>query len=239
MTSRRMTVRQALVEFLANQWTVDGDSRERTHPRHVRHLRPRQRGRDRPGAQQSHVTGPGLMPYHQARNEQAMVHQAVGYARMHRRRGDLRLHRLRRSRRREHAHRRGARDDQPAAGAAAAGDTFATRARRSGAAAARDAARPRRLSVNDAFRPVSRFFDRVSGPSSCPRSLLGAMRVLTDPAETGAVTHRAAAGRAGRGVRLSRWSSSQPREWHLAPAAARARRARPRASRRSAARSGR
>lgn len=32
MTTRRMTVAQALVEFLANQWTVDGDSRERTVP---------------------------------------------------------------------------------------------------------------------------------------------------------------------------------------------------------------
>src|SRR5690606_23027250 len=43
-------------------------------------------------------------------------------------------------------------------------------------------------SVNDAFRPVSRFFDRIHRPEQLPASLLAAMRVLTDPAETGAVT---------------------------------------------------
>jgi 3D-(3,5/4)-trihydroxycyclohexane-1,2-dione acylhydrolase (decyclizing) len=42
------------------------------------------------------------------------------------------------------------------------------------------------VSVNDAFRPLSRFFDRVWRPEQLPAALLGAMRVLTDPAETGA-----------------------------------------------------
>jgi 3D-(3,5/4)-trihydroxycyclohexane-1,2-dione acylhydrolase (decyclizing) len=44
------------------------------------------------------------------------------------------------------------------------------------------------LTVNDAFRPLSRFFDRVWRPEQLPAALLGAMRVLTDPAETGAAT---------------------------------------------------
>ena len=44
------------------------------------------------------------------------------------------------------------------------------------------------VSVNDCFRPVSRYFDRVLRPEQLPSALLGAMRVLTDPAETGAVT---------------------------------------------------
>jgi 3D-(3,5/4)-trihydroxycyclohexane-1,2-dione acylhydrolase (decyclizing) len=44
------------------------------------------------------------------------------------------------------------------------------------------------VTVNDAFRPVSRYFDRVWRPEQLPGALLGAMRVLTDPAETGAVT---------------------------------------------------
>jgi Thiamine pyrophosphate enzyme, N-terminal TPP binding domain len=44
------------------------------------------------------------------------------------------------------------------------------------------------VSVNDAFRPVSRFFDRIWRPEQLPSALLAAMRVLTDPAETGAVT---------------------------------------------------
>ena len=42
------------------------------------------------------------------------------------------------------------------------------------------------VTVNDAFRPVSRFFDRINRPEQLIPSLLNAMRVLTDPAETGA-----------------------------------------------------
>ena len=44
------------------------------------------------------------------------------------------------------------------------------------------------VTVNDAFRPVSRYFDRVWRAEQLPSALLQAMRVLTDPAETGAVT---------------------------------------------------
>jgi len=44
------------------------------------------------------------------------------------------------------------------------------------------------VSVNDCFRPVSRFFDRISRPEQLLTALPEALRVLTDPAETGAVT---------------------------------------------------
>ena len=44
------------------------------------------------------------------------------------------------------------------------------------------------VTVNDAFKPVSRFFDRVWRPEQLPSALIGAMRVLTDPVETGAAT---------------------------------------------------
>lgn len=44
------------------------------------------------------------------------------------------------------------------------------------------------VSANDAFRPVSRYFDRISRPEQLLGSLPEAFRVLTDPAETGAVT---------------------------------------------------
>ena len=44
------------------------------------------------------------------------------------------------------------------------------------------------VSVNDCFRPVSRFFDRITRPEQLLTALPEAMRVLTDPAETGAVT---------------------------------------------------
>lgn len=44
------------------------------------------------------------------------------------------------------------------------------------------------VSVNDSFRPLSRFFDRISRPEQLLTALPEAMRVLTDPADTGAVT---------------------------------------------------
>src|SRR5690606_16920527 len=44
------------------------------------------------------------------------------------------------------------------------------------------------ISVNDCFRPVSRYWDRISRPEQLIASLPEAMRVLTSPAETGAVT---------------------------------------------------
>jgi 3D-(3,5/4)-trihydroxycyclohexane-1,2-dione acylhydrolase (decyclizing) len=44
------------------------------------------------------------------------------------------------------------------------------------------------IQVTDAFRPLSRFFDRVQRPEQLFSIALAAMRVLTDPAETGAVT---------------------------------------------------
>jgi 3D-(3,5/4)-trihydroxycyclohexane-1,2-dione acylhydrolase (decyclizing) len=44
------------------------------------------------------------------------------------------------------------------------------------------------LSVNDAFRPVSRYWDRINRPEQIIPAALAAMRVLTNPAETGTVT---------------------------------------------------
>ncbi len=44
------------------------------------------------------------------------------------------------------------------------------------------------MSVNDAFRPVSKYWDRIYRPEQLVSALPEAMRVLTDPAETGAVT---------------------------------------------------
>ncbi|SIQ25392.1 3D-(3,5/4)-trihydroxycyclohexane-1,2-dione hydrolase [Alkalispirochaeta americana] len=44
------------------------------------------------------------------------------------------------------------------------------------------------VTANDAFKPVSKFWDRVSRPEQLMSSLIHAMRVLTDPAQTGAVT---------------------------------------------------
>ncbi|OPA75207.1 3D-(3,5/4)-trihydroxycyclohexane-1,2-dione acylhydrolase (decyclizing) [Paenibacillus selenitireducens] len=44
------------------------------------------------------------------------------------------------------------------------------------------------ISANDAFKPVSKYWDRISRPEQLISSMIQAMRVLTDPAETGAVT---------------------------------------------------
>jgi len=44
------------------------------------------------------------------------------------------------------------------------------------------------VSANDAFRPVSRYFDRIMRPEQLMTAAIQAMRVLTDPADTGAVT---------------------------------------------------
>jgi 3D-(3,5/4)-trihydroxycyclohexane-1,2-dione acylhydrolase (decyclizing) len=44
------------------------------------------------------------------------------------------------------------------------------------------------VSVNDTLRPVSRYWDRIERPEQLAPALLRALRVLTDPAETGAVT---------------------------------------------------
>jgi 3D-(3,5/4)-trihydroxycyclohexane-1,2-dione acylhydrolase (decyclizing) len=44
------------------------------------------------------------------------------------------------------------------------------------------------VSVNDAFRPVSKYWDRINRPEQLVPAALAAMRVLTDPVETGAVT---------------------------------------------------
>ena len=83
------------------------------------------------------------------------------------------------------------------------------------------------VTVNDAFRPVSQYFDRVWRPEQLPAALLGAMRVLTDPAETGAVTVCFPQDVQAAGVRLAGRAVRQAGLAHR-PAAAGAGGARPR-----------
>ncbi|KQP68233.1 3D-(3,5/4)-trihydroxycyclohexane-1,2-dione acylhydrolase (decyclizing) [Microbacterium sp. Leaf288] len=185
--TRRMTVSQALVEFLAHQWTVDGDIRERTIPGMFGIFGHGNVAGIGQALKQFHVENPDLMPYHQARNEQAMVHQAVGYARMHRRRGTYAS---------AASVGPGAANMLTAAALATTNrlpalllpsDTFATRV---ADPVLQQLEQPWDigLTVNDAFRPLSKFFDRVQRPEQLYSIALAAMRVLTDPAETGAVT---------------------------------------------------
>ena len=105
------------------------------------------------------------------------------------------------------------------------GDVFATRVANPVLQELED---PRSLdvSVNDCFKPVSRFWDRVNRPEQLPLSLLAAMRVLTDPAETGAVTLSLP-----QDVQAEAWDWEDDlfarRVWHVGRPADRGRRARP------------
>jgi 3D-(3,5/4)-trihydroxycyclohexane-1,2-dione acylhydrolase (decyclizing) len=130
---------------------------------------------------------PRGLPYHQGRNEQAMVHASVAYARMKDRLSTFAC-----------TASVGPGATNMVTGAALAtinrlpvlllpGDIFATRV---SSPVLQELEDPTGydISVNDAFRPVSRFFDRVWRAEQLPQALLGAMRVLTDPVETGAVT---------------------------------------------------
>src|SRR6202041_2447933 len=51
-----------------------------------------------------------------------------------------------------------------------------------------ESAQTQDISVNDCFKPVSRYWDRIQRPEQLLTSLPEAMRVLTSPADTGAVT---------------------------------------------------
>ncbi len=129
---------------------------------------------------------PGLK-YVLGRNEQAMVHTAVAYARQQDR---LQAWAVTAS--------VGPGSTNMLTGAALAtinrlpvlllaSDTFATRV---SSPVLQELELPSSgdVTVNDAFKPLSRYFDRVWRPEQLPAALLGAMRVLTDPAETGAAT---------------------------------------------------
>src|SRR4051812_43215987 len=183
MAAIRLTAAQALVRFLAAQ--------------HVE--RDGQRGRffggcfgifghgNVAGIGQALLQHPELLRYHQARNEQAMVHTAAAYARMRNRLGALVC-----------TSSIGPGATNMVTGAALAtinrlpvllvpGDVFAGRGpdpvlQQLEVPWAGD------VSVNDVFRPVSRYFDRISRPEQVISAALAAMRVLTSPAETGAVT---------------------------------------------------
>ena len=187
MATRRMTVGQALVEFLARQYTVDGDLRVRTIPGILGIFGHGNVAGLGQAIKQYNVSDPSLLPYHQARNEQAMVHQAVGYARIHRRRATLAA---------TASVGPGAANMLTGAALATANrmpalllpsDTFATRV---ADPVLQQLEHPHDtgLQVTDAFRPLSRFFDRVQRPEQLYSIALAALRVLTDPAETGAVT---------------------------------------------------
>ncbi|MEV1248485.1 3D-(3,5/4)-trihydroxycyclohexane-1,2-dione acylhydrolase (decyclizing) [Nonomuraea sp. NPDC049750] len=179
----RLTVAQAVVRFLAHQWSERDGVEHRLfggcfgifgHGNVA-------------GLGQALATSTEDLPYHLSRNEQAMVHAAAAYARAANRLSTLAC-----------TTSIGPGATNMITGAAGAtinrlpvlllpGDVFSTRVANPVLQELEDA-RSYDISVNDCFKPVSRFWDRINRPEQLPSALLAAMRVLTDPAETGAVT---------------------------------------------------
>jgi 3D-(3,5/4)-trihydroxycyclohexane-1,2-dione acylhydrolase (decyclizing) len=125
--------------------------------------------------------------YYQCRNEQAMVHTAAAFAKMSQR---LRTFACTTS--------IGPGATNMVTGAAGAtinrlpvlllpGDIFANRVP-APVLQQLESPQSQDVSVNDCFRPISRYWDRISRPEQLVTALPEAMRVLTSPAETGAVT---------------------------------------------------
>jgi 3D-(3,5/4)-trihydroxycyclohexane-1,2-dione acylhydrolase (decyclizing) len=179
----RLTVAQALVRFLAAQ-EIERDGERRRFFAGCFGIFGHGNLAGLGQALQQHQD---LLPYHQARNEQAMVHVAAGYARQRNRLGTYAC-----------TTSIGPGATNMVTGAALAtinrlpvlllpSDTFATRAPHP-VLQQLEAPYDATLSVNDCFKPVSRYFDRIERPEQIVPAALEAMRVLTDPAETGAVT---------------------------------------------------
>ncbi len=185
--TRRLTVAQALVEFLAQQYTERDGARQRAIAGCFGIFGHGNVAGVGEALLQAELADPHRLPYYLARNEQAMVHAAAGYARMRDRLSTLAC-----------TSSVGPGATNMVTGAALAtvnrlpvlllpGDVFATRPAVP-VLQQLEAGTSQNVSVNDAFRPVSRYFDRVERPEQLMTAALDAMRVLTDPADTGAVT---------------------------------------------------
>jgi 3D-(3,5/4)-trihydroxycyclohexane-1,2-dione acylhydrolase (decyclizing) len=139
------------------------------------------------GVGQALAERPDLLRYYQARNEQAMVHAASGFARMRNRLATLAC-----------TTSVGPGATNMVTGAAQAtinrlpvlllpGDVFASR-RPDPVLQQLEVPGRGEISVNDSLQPVSRYWDRISRPEQLVPAALSAMRVLTSQADTGAVT---------------------------------------------------
>ncbi|MEU9892351.1 3D-(3,5/4)-trihydroxycyclohexane-1,2-dione acylhydrolase (decyclizing) [Streptomyces phaeochromogenes] len=177
----RLTVAQALVTYLSRQYSVADGERRRLIPAALGIFG------------HGNVAGLGQaldqlsdeLPFVQGRNEQALVHIATAYAKASTRHATLAV---------TASIGPGALNMVTGAGLATVnrlpvlllpGDTYATRHQ---GPVLQQLQHPVEAdtSVNDAFRPVSRFFDRITRPEQLLTSLPAAMRALTD-VDTGAV----------------------------------------------------
>ena len=177
-----MTVGQAIVKFLDNQYVeldgvetkfVDGVVTIFGHGIVV-------------GLGQALDEDPGDLRVYQGRNEQGMAHAATGFARQHNRRRIIAC---------ASSIGPGAANMVTAAACATVnriplllfpGDTFAVRQPDPVLQQLEQEYSPS-VTTNDALRPVCKFWDRITRPEQLMATLMQAFRVLTDPAETGAV----------------------------------------------------
>ena len=177
----RLTTAQAIIRFLKNQYTERDSGPNRLFEGCLGIF-----GHGNiAGVGQALEQDPG-MPYYLFRNEQAMVHTATAFAKMANRLRTLAC-----------TTSIGPGATNMVTGAAVAtinrlpvlllpGDIFA---RRNVAPVLQqlESAATQDISVNDCFKPVARYWDRIERPEQILTALPAAMRVLTSPAETGAV----------------------------------------------------
>jgi 3D-(3,5/4)-trihydroxycyclohexane-1,2-dione acylhydrolase (decyclizing) len=203
-----MTMAQALIAFLAQQ-QVERDGRAQPFFAGVWGIFGHGNVAGIGQALQQH---PGLR-YYQARNEQAMVHAAAAFAK--------RSNRLRTFACTTSIGPGATNMVTAAAGATInrlpvlllPGDIFA---RRNVAPVLQqlESTWSQDVSVNDCFKPISRYWDRVNRPDQLPHALMAALHVLTSPAETGAVTLALP-----QDVQAEAWDYPEalfePRVWHV------------------------
>ena len=183
MSTTRLTMAQALVKFLDNQYVeVDGVQSKFvagvfTIFGHGNVL----------GLGQALEQDSGDLLVHQGRNEQGMAHAAIGFAKQHLRRKIYAC---------SSSVGPGAANMLTAAATATAnripllllpGDVYASR-QPDPVLQQIEQFHDLSISTNDAFKSVSKYWDRINRPEQLMSAAIHAMRVLTDPAETGAVT---------------------------------------------------
>ncbi|MCL7705911.1 thiamine pyrophosphate-binding protein, partial [Enterobacter kobei] len=183
MQTERMTMAQALVRFLNQQYvSVDGDEMPfvegvATIFGHGNVL----------GIGQALEQDPGHLQVMQGCNEQGIAHMATGFAKQHRRQRIFAV---------TSSVGPGAANMVTAAATATAnripllllpGDIYASR-QPDPVLQQIEQYQDLSISTNDCFRPVSRYWDRINRPEQLMSAMLSAMRTLTDPANTGAVT---------------------------------------------------
>lgn len=179
----RLTVAQALVKFLNNQY-IEFDGQQNRMFKGIFTIF----GHGNViGLGQALEEDAGELIVHQGRNEQGMAHAAMGYAKQKLRKQIYAC---------TSSVGPGAANMLTAAATATAncipvlflpGDVYATR---QPDPVLQQMEQPHDLSIstNDAFRPISKYWDRITRPEQLMTACINAMRVLTDPADTGAVT---------------------------------------------------